>query len=129
MKRNWKIILLTGIILLVVIFLAINLYTSGKREVLSQFRQQQIVHAQHITIQIESFFLYHSWRLQDLSIAILRHYDDIGKKKFDIQGHLESFRKQMEKAHVKGILLQDEFGSINFRPFQFDNESKRYWNL
>ena len=112
MKRNWKIILLTGIVLLVVILLAVNLYNSGKREVLSQFREQQFVHAQHLTIQIESFFLYHSWRLQELSSWILPHFDDPQEKKVDIQDHLRSFRTQMEKAHVKGIFLQDESGSI-----------------
>ena len=88
MKRNWKIILLTGIVLLAVIVLAVNLYNSGKKEVLSQFREQQFVHAQHITIQIESFFLYHSWRLQELSAWILPHYDDPQGKKVDIQDHL-----------------------------------------
>ena len=92
MKRNWKIILLTGIVLLVVILLAVNLYNSGKREVLSQFREQQFVHAQHLTIQIESFFLYHSWRLQELSSWILPHFDDPQEKKVDIQDHLRSFR-------------------------------------
>jgi PAS domain S-box-containing protein len=112
MKRNWKIILLTGTVLLVVILLAVNLYNSGKKEVLAQFREQQFIHAQHITIQIESFLLYHSWRLQELSRSIVRHYGDMGKKKFDIQGDLESFRKQMEKAHVKGILLQDRNSAI-----------------
>jgi hypothetical protein len=112
MKRNWKIILLTGFVLLAVIALAVNLYETGKKEVLSQFREQQFVHAQHITIQIESFFLYHSWRLQQLSASVPRNYDDIKGKKVDIQDHLHSFREKMEKAHVKGIFLQDEFGSI-----------------
>lgn len=112
MKRNWKIISLTGIILLVVILLAVNLYVSGKKEVLAQFREQQFIHAQHITIQIESLFLYHSWRLKEISWAIVRHQDNLRKIKAHLKDHLESFRKQMEKAHVKGILLQDEFGTI-----------------
>jgi len=112
MKRNWKIILLTCIVLLVVILLAVNLYKSGKKEVLSQFREQQFVHAQHLAIQIESFFLYHSWRLQKLSAWILPHYEDTEGKKVNIQDHLESFRKQMGKAHVRGIFLQDESGSM-----------------
>lgn len=103
---------MTGIVLLVVILLAVNLYNSGKKEVLAQFREQQFVHAQHIAIQIESFFLYHSWRLQELSAWILPHYEDTEGKKVNIQDHLQSFRKQMEKAHVKGIFLQDEFGSM-----------------
>ena len=112
MKRNWKVILLTCIVLLVVILLAVNLYNSGKKEVLSQFREHQFVHAEHVTIQIESFFLNHSWRLQALSAQVLRHYDEIMRKEFDIHDHLQSFRKQTEKAHAKGVFLQDERGSI-----------------
>jgi hypothetical protein len=112
MKRNWKIVSLTGIILLVVILLAINLYIMGKKEVLSQFREPQYVHGQQLAIQIQSYFLYHSWRLQEISPSIFRRYDDIKNKKADIHDYLESFCKQMEKAHVKGILLQDEFGAI-----------------
>ena len=99
-------------VLLAVILLGVNLYNSGKKEVLSQFREQQFVHAQHLAIQIESFFLYHSWRLQELSAWILPHYQDTEGKKVNIRDHLESFHKLMEKAHVKGIFLQDEFGSI-----------------
>ena len=112
MKRNWKIILLTGIILLVVIFLAVNLYNSGKKEVLSQFREHQYVHAQQITIQIESFFLHHFWRMQDLSGSILRESDDLKKKKATIQDNLHARLRQMENAYVKAISLHDEFGSI-----------------
>jgi len=81
MKRNWKIVSLTGIILLVVILLAINLYNSGKKGVLSQYRQHQLVHARHISIQIESFFLYHSWRFQEISTSIFGRYDDIKHRK------------------------------------------------
>lgn len=103
---------MTGILLLVVILLAVNLYNSGKREVLSQFREQQSVYTHHLAVHIESFFLYHSWRLQELSASIVRHDQDIGKIGVHLRDHLESFRQQMEKAHVKGILLQDEFGSI-----------------
>lgn len=112
MKRNWKIILLTGIVLLAVIVLAVNLYESGKKEVLTQFREQQFVYAHHLAVHIDSFFLYHSWRLQELAASIVRHDHDIGKIKAHIQDHLGSFRQQMEKAHVKEILLQDEIGSI-----------------
>jgi PAS domain S-box-containing protein len=112
MKRNWKIISLTGILLLVVILIAVNLYRSGKREVLSQFREHQYVHAQHITIQIESFFLHHFWRLQDLSSSILRESDDLKKKKATIQDNLHARLRQMDKAYIKTISLHDEFGSI-----------------
>jgi len=51
MKKNWKIILLTGIVLLAVIVLSLHLYESGKKEVLSELREQHFVRAQHITIQ------------------------------------------------------------------------------
>ena len=112
MKRNWKIILLTGIILLVVIFLAVNLYNSGKKELLSQFRENQFIHAQHISIQIESFFLHHSWKLQELAASILPQIDDIKKKKAGFQDDVHSQLRQMEKAYVKAISLHDEFGSI-----------------
>jgi hypothetical protein len=112
MKRNWKILLLTGILLVVVILLAVNLYHSNKEEVLSQFREHQLVHAQHIAIQIESFFLFQSSRLQELSGIILGHNDDIGKIRLHLRDHLQTFHEQMEGAHVEGILLEDELGSI-----------------
>jgi PAS domain S-box-containing protein len=112
MKRNWKIVSLTGIILLVVILLAINLYNSGKKEVLSQYRQHQLVHARHISIQIESFFLYHSWRFRELSASALLQYDNIKKKKINIRDPLWADFREMEKTHVKAISLHDEFGAM-----------------
>jgi PAS domain S-box-containing protein len=112
MKRNWKIILLTGIILLVVIFLAVNLYNSGKKELLSQFRENQFIHAQHISIQIESFFLHHLWSLQDLSASVLRQSDDLKKKEASIQDNFHARLGHKEKAYIKSISLHDEVGSI-----------------
>ncbi len=52
MKRYWKIISLTGILLLVVTLLGVNLYNWGKEEVLSQFREHQHLHAKHLAIHL-----------------------------------------------------------------------------
>ena len=43
---------------------------------------------------------------------ILPHYADRKWKNIYTRDHLQFFHKQMDKAHVKGIFLQDEFGSI-----------------
>ncbi len=105
-KGSWIIVVLSGFVLVIVVFLTFRLHNANKREVISQFKDHQFLHAQNIAQQIESLLSGHARSLQTLSSLISSHNDDIKQKRDTI--HV--YQKHLENLHVEAISLYDEFG-------------------
>jgi len=106
MKRHLMIIAVTVLVILAVVLLTLHLYHESKMEVLSQFQDHQLAHAQHLAHQIEFFFHARSQELQGLSSLVSRESGDLKKKKAAI----ETYSRMME--YVKTISLCNGMGAI-----------------
>ena len=106
MKRHLVIILATVFVILGVALLIVHLHRENKMEILSQFQDHQIGHAQHLAHQIEFFFRARSEELQALSSLVSREDGDLRKKTADI----ETYSKMIE--YVKAISLYNGSGTI-----------------
>jgi len=107
-KRNWIIIALTSLVLMVVVFLTFRLHDASNKEMISQFQDHQFLHAQNIAEQVKSLLRGHSKNLQTLSSLISHYGDDMEQKKTAIQ----IFSKQLEKIHVEEISLHNGIGRM-----------------
>jgi PAS domain S-box-containing protein len=105
-NRHLVIILATVFVILGVALLIVHLHRQNKMEILSQFQDHQLVHAQHLAHQIEFFFRARSEELQALSSLVSREYGDLGKNKADI----EIYSKMIKD--VKVLSLYNGSGAI-----------------
>jgi PAS domain S-box-containing protein len=110
MKRNWMIVGLTVVVVLAVVSFIISLHSSSKKEVLSRYQEHQLLHAEYLANQIESFLWGQSRGLQALPSYVPSDYDVLKQTKVDIQ----AYSSQMEKIYINEISLYDENGKIIF---------------
>ena len=108
MRRNWIIIGLSGLVLLVVVLLALHLHQSSGKEALSQFQDHQFLHAQNIAQKIESMLMGQSRELRTISLLISPQEVDSERRRV----LMELLSHQMEGAYVKGISLYNESGKM-----------------
>ncbi|MDP3097620.1 MAG: PAS domain S-box protein [Syntrophales bacterium] len=110
MRKNLVTIVLMAGALLAVFFLTFHLHQTSKEKILSQFNKNQLLVAQQVARQIESYF---RSRFQDLrwfsSIASLQDTDR-EKMAADIQSHFE----RLKMIHVNEISLLDEKGTVSY---------------
>lgn len=106
MKRHLVVIGVAVLVILAVLLLTLHLHHESKMEVLSQFQEHQLAHAQHLANQIKFFFRARSQELQALSSLVSRESGDSKKKKAAI----ETYSKMME--YVKSISLCNGAGRI-----------------
>ncbi len=106
MKRHLVVIGVAVLVVLAVLLLTLHLHHESKMEVLSQFQEHQLAHAQHLANQIKFFFGARSQELQALSLLLSRESSDFKKEKAAI----ETYSKMME--YVKSISLCNGTGRI-----------------
>jgi PAS domain S-box-containing protein len=106
MNRYLVIILATVFVTIVVALLIVHLHRQNKMEVLSEFQGHQLIHAQHLAHQIESFFRFRSRELKALSSLVSREYGDLKKNSADI----EIYSKMMR--HAKAVSLYNGSGTM-----------------
>jgi signal transduction histidine kinase len=109
MKQNRVIIALAIVVLLAVLFLVIRLHNLSKREVISRFQEQQLLHAHHVAEQIESFFSALSRGLEAFTTS--NSFDE-GMKQLRL--NLQTYSRKMEKNFVTKISLYDENGITSY---------------
>jgi hypothetical protein len=108
MKRHLVVIGVAVSVIFAVLLLILHLYHESKMEVLSQFQDHQLAHAQHLANQIKFFLHARSQELQALSSLLSRESGDFKKEKAAI----ETYSKMME--YVKSISLYNGTGRIVF---------------
>jgi len=106
MKRHLAIIVATVLVVLAVVFLTLHLHHESKMEVLSEFQDHQLGHAQHLVHQIKFFFDDRSHELQALSSLVSHEPGDLKKKKTAV----DTCSKMMEYAQT--ISLCNRMGRI-----------------
>ena len=106
MKRNWVIIILTIFVLLVVVLFVVRLRYSSQQEINTQFQEHQLLLAQNLAGQIESFFWGHSLGLEAFPPSSFSPDDGMKELRLDIQ----AYSKRMEENYIKSISLYDENG-------------------
>ncbi len=98
----------TVLIVLAIVLLTFHLHNASKMEVLYQFQDHQLVHAQHLAYQVKFFFHTRSQELQALSSLLSREPGDFEKRKKAI----EDYSKMME--YVKAVDVYNERGDITY---------------
>jgi hypothetical protein len=106
MKRNRIVILFASVVLIVVFLFVVYLYDSSKKEVISEFQQHQLVHAQLLATEIESF-LRANFRTLDILTASNLPPEHMLKK---LPIYIEAYSRRMERDHIKRMSLYDETG-------------------
>jgi PAS domain-containing protein len=106
MKRIWFLIILTGFLLAAASLLTLHLHYEGIQEVLSQFQEQQISYAKHLSNQIQFFIQARSRGLTALSSFASLQYGEATQLKLDI----DTYAKQIERVYVKKISLYNGSG-------------------
>ena len=106
MKRHLVVIGVAVLFILTVLLLTLHLHHESKMEVLSQFQEHQLAHAQHLANQIKFFFRARSEELQALSSLVSHEPSDLKKRKAAI----ENYFKMME--YVKTISFCNRMGAI-----------------
>ncbi|HSB03839.1 MAG TPA: cache domain-containing protein, partial [Thermodesulfobacteriota bacterium] len=106
MKRNWVLVILAGFLLTAVSFLTLHLHYEGIQQVLSQFQEQQLTYAKHLSNQIQFFIQARSRGLRALSSFASLQYGEATQRKLDI----DTYAKQIDKVYVKKISLYDGAG-------------------
>ena len=94
------------LVILAALLLTLHLHNESKTEVLSEFQNHQLAHAQHLANQIKFFLHARSQELQALSSLLSRDSSDLRKKKAAI----ETYSKRGE--YVKNIFLYDGMGGV-----------------
>ncbi len=107
-KRQLVVIGVAVLVIAIVLLLTLHLYHESKEEVLSQFQNDQLAHAQHLANQIKFFLRARSHDLQTLSSFLSHESGDFKKQKAAV----ETYSKMME--YVKTISLWDGMGKIVF---------------
>ncbi len=110
MRKNLTTIVLMAVALMAVFFLTFHLHQTSKEKVISQFNENQLLIAQQVARQIES---YSRSRFQDLRwLSSLASLQDLDKEKIasDIQSHFE----RLKMIHVTEISLLDEKGTVAY---------------
>ena len=106
MKRLQVVIGVEILVILAGVLLTLHLHHESKTEVLSQFRDHQLAHIQHLANQIEFFFRARSQELQVLSSLLSHEAGDMKEKKAAI----EAYSKMAE--YVQTIFLCNGRGKI-----------------
>jgi len=96
-KGNWIIVALTGFVLVLVVLLTFRLHYANKKEVLSQFKDHQFLHAQNIAKQIESLLTGHSTSLQTLSSFSLSTLMTQNRRRPRFRSTTNSWKRFMSK--------------------------------
>ena len=110
MKRNWPIIGLTALVVLIVALLVVHLHASSKRAVLSWFRENQALNAHHFADEIESFFQGHSQELLALSSLMPSQGDGLSWMKNRIETH----SRDAKKDYTTEISLCNADGRVTY---------------
>ncbi len=105
-NRYLVIITATVLVILAVVLLTLHLHHESKMEVLSQFQDHQLAHAQHLAHQIEFFFHARSRELLALSLLVSRENGGLKKRKTDI----EAYSRMME--YVKAVSIYNSTGAM-----------------
>ena len=108
MRQNRVFIILTALLLAVVFLLGFHLYNEGIQKVLSQFQENQLSYAKHLSNQIQFFIQARSRGLRALSSFASLQNGDVKQQRSDIQ----AYAKQIEKVYVRTISLFDELGTV-----------------
>lgn len=108
MKRNWILFTLTAFLLAVVTLLTLHLHYEGIQKVLSQFQEDQLSRAKHLSNQIQFFFQARSRGLRALSSFPAIRSGDLKQARVDI----EAYANQIERVYVKAISLYNELGAV-----------------
>ncbi len=127
MKRNLVIMLLTGIVLLTVAFLAIDLHNDSERAILDQFNEHQLMLANEIAQRIEKDLDDDAIYLELFSSRPSFQYFDVNKIKEEMGLFLQLSAKG--EAYEKDLTIFNEKGraiysadSVNRHPDQFLDE-------
>ncbi len=104
MKRNFLAIVLAVIILLSVFALTAYLYELAHQEVVFQFQEHQLSHAQQLASEIRHFLESRSRDLKVLSSIIMD--DNIPQK----EAHLQAYSEDIKSIQIEVISLYDEDG-------------------
>lgn len=110
MRKNLATITLSAGALLAVFLLAFHLHQSSNEKVLSQFNGNQLLIAQQVSKQIESYFRFLSQDLRWFSSLVVLHGHDREKVAADIQSNFE----RLKKNHVNEISLLDRRGTVAY---------------
>jgi PAS domain S-box-containing protein len=109
MKTNWVIIALAVLVSLVVVIFITRLHKESEREVLIQFQEHQLSHAEQLASQLKFLLQSHSRSLQVLSsVASSLRYGDPQQKRADIW----AVSKRLETVSVESVSVYDETGTI-----------------
>jgi signal transduction histidine kinase len=108
MKRNWIIISLTALLVLIVAYLVVHLHSVSRREVVSRFQDIQLLYAHHFAEQIESFFWGHTRGLLALPSFVSSHANGTDRLKAEI----DAYSREMQNNHIREIFFCDEAGRV-----------------
>ncbi len=110
MRRNRVLVILAALLLAVVCFLVFHLYYQSVHETLSQFQENQLLYAKHLSNQIQFYIQNRSRGLRALSSFGSLQKGDVQQMKSDIQ----DYAKQIEKVYVRAVSLYDEQGTVAY---------------
>ena len=109
MKKNKVLVTVTVAVILAVSFIISLLHYASRKEVVSRFQEQQLLHAHHIAEQIETFFRGHAMVLTAFSVPISQRHETMDQLRMD----LKAYAQHMEKDVVT-ISLRDVSGKTVF---------------
>jgi PAS domain S-box-containing protein len=107
MKRNSFLVALAAVVLTVVTILVLRLYYRGTEELLSQFHEQQLSHAKHLSKQIEFYFQARARGLKALSSFVSVKEGPPEQQRVDIA----AYARQIDRVYVKAVSLFDAEGT------------------
>jgi len=99
------VLVLASLVVLIVTIFAVAIHQSSEREVISRYKEHQLLHAQRMAGQIEFFFLGHSKRLMDFSSP------GTGVMK-QLRKHIRRHFRGAEKDQVDAVSVYDESGIV-----------------
>jgi two-component system sensor histidine kinase DegS len=106
--QNLAVIAATVLIIGVFSFFTFYLHQNSERAVLSQFEQHQLVHVQHISNKIESYFWDQVSALRAISSSPSFQYGDLAEKAGDIRAYFQQGRN----SPVSAISISDPTGNV-----------------
>jgi signal transduction histidine kinase len=114
-------VLITAFLLTVVSLLTLYLHHQGIREVLSQFQEQQLSYATHLSNQVQFFIQARSRGLKALSAFASLQYGEVTQLKLD----MDTYAQQIEKVYVREISLYDRSGRVVYSTGQVEIGAKK----